>query len=437
MLGNFLFCDSRQKAVELKNKLAKRAADDNNKIESSVLAIISKVKKLGDEALISYTREFDCPNFSKEMLLVSPNEITAAQKNVSPDFLETVHEAADNIRRFHLRQKEKSWIDTQENGTVLGQLVRPVERVGLYVPGGKGGTTPLISSLLMTAIPAQVAGVNEITVCSPPRQNGEISPYILAAAGMLGISTIYRLGGAWAIAALALGTQTISSVDVIAGPGNLFVATAKRLLAGTVGIDMLAGPSEIAIIADQSANPSWLAADLLSQAEHDPYASSILISDSPEILDATAKELIQQLKTLPRAELAKKSLQDWGFLVKVPTISHALKLTNLLAPEHLELCLAEPWNFVGQVKNAGAVFLGHFSPEPIGDYFAGPNHVLPTLGNARFASALGVSTFCKKTNLISTNADFLQTFGTKIAGFARLESLEAHARSIETRLQNN
>ncbi len=436
MLGNFLFCNSAELALEFKNKLAKRATNAGDQIESSVLAIIKKVQELGDDALVSYTREFDCPNFSKSMLAVSKDEIAAAQKTVSPDFLKTIHEAANNIRRFHLRQKENSWIDTQKNGTVLGQLVTPVERVGLYVPGGKGGTTPLISSLLMTAIPAQVAGVNDIAVCSPPQQNGKISPYILAAAGMLGITKIYRLGGAWAIAALAHGTKTVSPVDVIAGPGNLFVATAKRLLSGTVGIDILAGPSEIAIIADSSASPSWLAADLLSQAEHDPHASSILISDSQEILDKTAKELTLQLETLPRAELAKKSLQDWGFLVKVPTIEDGLKLTNLLAPEHLELCLANPWDFVGQVKNAGAVFLGHFSPEPVGDYFAGPNHVLPTLGNARFASALGVSTFCKKTSLIGVSADFLHIFGEKIATFARLESLEAHARSIESRLQH-
>ncbi len=428
-------CKNDAAAQKLKNWLQGRSTSFGDETQRKVQDIIATVRQNQDEALVDYTRRFDCPDFTADMLTVSQQEIRAAKEMVGTDFFSVLSEAAQNIRDFHQRQKTGSWIEPAQNGTVLGQLVRPVQRAGLYVPGGKGGTTPLVSSLLMTAIPAQVAGVKHIAVTTPPQKNGQVSPYILAAADMLGIETVYRLGSAWAIAALAIGTRRVAPVDVIAGPGNLFVATAKRLLMGEVGIDMIAGPSEIAIIADKTANPTWLAADMLSQAEHDPHASALLVSDSPDILERTKTELTRQLADLPRAELAAKSLQDWGALIEVPSIMAGLELTNLLAPEHLELCVKNPWDFIADVKNAGAVFLGHFAPEAVGDYFAGPNHVLPTLGNARFSSALGVETFCKKTSLLSTNADYIRAHGHKIAKIARLEALEAHARSIETRTQ--
>ncbi len=431
----YFLCDNDASARELKTWLASRSTSAGDETQRKVQDIINNVRQQRDQALVDYTRRYDCPEFNASMLTVSAREIKAASASVAPDFFSILSEAAKNIRDFHQRQKTGSWIEPATNGTVLGQLVTPIQRVGLYVPGGRGGTTPLISSLLMTAIPAQVAGVEHIAIASPPQKNGQISPYILAAADMLGIETVYRLGSAWAIAALAIGTQSVAPVDVIAGPGNLFVATAKRLVMGEVGIDMIAGPSEIAILADAGANPVWLAADMLSQAEHDPHASALLITDSRDILDKTQKELERQLESLPRAELAEKSLRDWGALIEVPSIPAGLELTNLLAPEHLQLCVENAWDFICGVKNAGAVFLGHFAPEAVGDYFAGPNHVLPTLGGARFSSALGVETFVKKTSLISTNADYIRAHGQKIAKMARLEALEAHARSIETRTQ--
>ncbi|PIE69648.1 MAG: histidinol dehydrogenase, partial [Deltaproteobacteria bacterium] len=411
-------CNSGADAQKLKTWLASRSTSAGDETQRKVQAILDNVRQQRDQALVDYTRQYDCPDFHADMLTVSTWEIKAARASVAPDFFSILSEAAKNIRDFHQRQKTGSWIEPAANGTVLGQLVTPVQRAGLYVPGGRGGTTPLISSLLMTAIPAQVAGVEHIAIASPPQKNGQISPYILAAADMLGIETVYRLGSAWAIAALAIGTQSVAPVDVIAGPGNLFVATAKRLVMGEVGIDMIAGPSEIAILADASANPIWLAADMLSQAEHDPHASALLITDSRNILDQTKKELERQLESLPRAELAGKSLQDWGALIEVPSIPAGLELTNLLAPEHLQLCVENAWDFICGVKNAGAIFLGHFTPEAVGDYFAGPNHVLPTLGGARFSSALGVETFVKKTSLISTNADYIHAHGHKIAKMA-------------------
>ena len=287
----------------------------------------------------------------------------------------------------------------------------------------------------MNAIPAQVAGVKTICVVSPPRKDGTLNPYILATAAILGLEHIYMCGSAWAIAALAYGTATIPRVDVIAGPGNIFVTTAKRLLVGQVGIDMIAGPSEIAILADSTANPRWLAADMLSQAEHDPLASSILISPDAALLDAVQKELEVQLPALPRNEIAAKAITDWSALIHVPSLETGMELINLLAPEHFELSVADPWAWVGAVRNAGAVFMGHSTPEPVGDYFAGPNHVLPTLSTARFSSALSVDTFCKKTSLICTDQGYINSHGSKVARLARLEGLEAHARSVEQRME--
>ena len=414
-------------------KKLKGRENPDQAVESRVRDILAQVADKGDQALTEFTQRFDCPNFAASMLRVPAEDIVRAREQVEASDLAILSEAAANIRSFHESQKEKSWWTTREDGTILGQLVRPVDSVGLYVPGGQGGETPLISSLLMNAIPAQVAGVDRIVAVSPPRKDGSLNPYILAAASLLGIDEIYRVGSAWAIAALAYGTQTISPVDVLAGPGNIYVTTAKRLLVGQVGIDMIAGPSEIVILADQSAPAAWLAADLLSQAEHDPLAASILVTDSPELGQSVLAELEIQLERLPRSEIARKALADWGAVVTVPSLKLGIELVNKLAPEHLELAVADAWSILGDIRHAGAIFLGSGCPEPVGDYFAGPNHVLPTMGNARFSSALSVETFTKKSSLIAAPPAYARRHGAKIARLARLEGLEAHARSVECR----
>jgi histidinol dehydrogenase len=414
--------------------LSKRDAGEDN-VEPLVRDILAQVRERGDEAVAEYTRRFDCPEMTAANLRVPEKDIAQALELIPATDADIIREAAANIRDFHQRQKQNSWLTTPAPGTTLGQLVLPVDRAGLYVPGGQGGETPLISSLLMNAIPAQVAGVKTICVVSPPRKDGTLNPYILATAAILGIETVFMCGSAWAIAALAYGTQTIPRVDVIAGPGNIFVTTAKRLLVGQVGIDMIAGPSEIAILADSTANPAWLAADMLSQAEHDPLASSILVSPDGKLLEKVKNELCRQLPALPRQKITSASLADWSALIHVPDLDTGMELINRLAPEHFELSVSDPWALVGAVRNAGAVFMGHSTPEPVGDYFAGPNHVLPTLSTARFSSALSVDTFCKKTSLICTDQTYINAHGSKVARLARLEGLEAHARSVEHRLE--
>jgi histidinol dehydrogenase len=430
----FISYISSQHWTEISSWLSRRDAAEQN-VEPLVRDILTQVRTRGDEAVLEYTRRFDCPDLPTDRLAVPPDAFATALDLIPSSDRDIITEAAANIRDFHQRQKQNSWLTTPCPGTTLGQLVLPVDRAGLYVPGGQGGETPLISSLLMNAIPAQVAGVPEICVVSPPRKDGTLNPYILATAAILGLSRVFLCGSAWAVAALAYGTATIPRVDVIAGPGNIFVTTAKRLLVGQVGIDMIAGPSEIAILADSSAKPQWLAADMLSQAEHDPLASSLLISPDQALLDAVRAELNQQLSVLPRSEIARKALLDWSALIHVPSLAEGMDLINRLAPEHFELCVTDPWAWVGAVRNAGAVFMGHTTPEPVGDYFAGPNHVLPTLSTARFSSALSVDTFCKKTSLISTDHLYITTHGAKVARLARLEGLEAHARSVEHRLE--
>ncbi|GFK94538.1 Histidinol dehydrogenase [Fundidesulfovibrio magnetotacticus] len=407
--------------------------DPGQDVEARVRDILAYVQAQGDEALADFNRRFDCPSFAASMLRVPEAEIQAAESLVIGSDLAIIREAAANIRAFHERQKQNSWWTTGPDGVILGQMVRPVDSVGLYVPGGQGGETPLISSLLMNAIPAQVAGVERIAAISPPRADGTLNPYILAAAAILGIREVYRVGSAWGIAALAFGTRTIPSVDVIAGPGNMYVTTAKRLLVGQVGIDMIAGPSEIVILADKSAPAAWLAADMLSQAEHDPLAASILVTDSPAQADAVLAALRDQLERLPRAEIARRSLAQWGAVVVAPDMDEALAAVNRLAPEHLELAVEDGWGILGRIRHAGAIFLGAGCPEPVGDYFAGPNHVLPTMGNARFSSALSVETFIKKSSLIAAPPSYARRHGAKIARLARLEGLEAHARSVECR----
>ena len=388
----------------------------------------------GDEALVDFTRRFDCPDFAPP-LRVSEQEIARAAASVSVESREQISGAAANIRAFHEAQLEKSWFLTRPDGSILGQRVLPVDAVGLYVPGGQGGNTPLVSSLLMNAIPAQVAGVPRLAVCTPPRKDGSVNPHILAAAHLLDIDEVYRVGGAWSIAALAYGTQSLPPVDVIAGPGNIYVTTAKRLVQGTVGIDMIAGPSEVLVLADDSANPEWLAADMLSQAEHDALASAICITDNEALAHAVIAELERQSATLPRADIVRKSLADWSAVVLVPDMDAAIALANRVAPEHLEVLMREPWSVLPRIRHAGAVFLGPYAPEPLGDYFAGPNHVLPTLGTARFSSALSVQTFCKRTSIIAASPAFAAANADAVARLARMEQLEAHARSMECRKQ--
>ena len=415
----------------LLNMLARRHNPDL-KVEQDVTAILDAVRRDGDAALVSHTRRFDCPDFAPPLRL-SPQTIRAAVTTVRPDDMDALREAADNIRAFHQAQKQESWFLTRPDGTLLGQKTDPVDRAGLYVPGGLGGNTPLISTLLMTALPAQVAGVGSLAVVTPPRKDGTVNPYILAAAHLLGIDEVYRVGGAWAVAALAFGTESIPAVDVIAGPGNIWVTTAKRLVQGQVGIDMLAGPSEVLILADSTANPAWIAADMLSQAEHDSLASALCLTTDPALADRVLAELSAQCALLPRAELAEKALDDWGAVAVVPHMDDALALANRIAPEHLELMTGDPWSLLPHIRHAGAVFMGHHTPEALGDYFAGPNHVLPTLGTARFSSALSVQTFTKRTSVIAASPEFSARACASVARLARLEALEAHARSMESR----
>ena len=423
---------ARKDWADIANWLEQRK-DPDTKVDGIVRDILADVKNRGDEAIAEYTRKFDCKDFVAGMIRVPVEAIHAALKEIPSTDTAILKEAIERIRTFHDNQKEKSWWTTAEDGTILGQMVRPIDRVGLYVPGGQGGETPLISSLIMNAVPAQVAGVPSMAVTSPPRSDGTLNPYILATAALLELDEVYLAGSAWAIAALAYGTKTIAPCDMLAGPGNIFVATAKSQLIGHVGIDMVAGPSEIVILADKSANPTWLAADMLSQAEHDPLAASLLVTPDNKLAAAVKEELATQCAALPRGEIAAKSLEDWGAVITVPDLATGTELINLLAAEHLELAVDDPWALLGNIRHAGAIFMGHNSPEPVGDYFAGPNHVLPTLRTVRFSSALSVQNFCKKSSVIATSPGYVAEHGDKIARLARLEGLEAHARSIEYR----
>ena len=410
--------------------------DEAHKIETTVRDILRNVQDNSLEAVVAYTRQYDCPEFLPEMFAIQPEALREASGRIPDVDREIIRKAADRIRTFHAAQKEKNWFSTDEYGVMLGQVVTPLDRVGLYVPGGKGGETPLISSMLMNVIPAQVAGVREIAVVSPPGTDGTVNPYILAAAYELGIVEVYACGSAWGIAALAYGAGPLAPVDLVAGPGNIWVTTAKKLLLGKVGIDMLAGPSEICVIADETARPEWVAADMLSQAEHDPLASAVCITTDPAVAEAVLAELAVQVRSLPREDIATKSLEDWGAMVIVPDLATAAALANKLAPEHLELALADPWRVAGMVRHAGAVFLGNYAAESVGDYFAGPNHVLPTMGTARFSSGLSVATFCKKSNIIQISESFTREHAGSIARLARLEGLEGHARAVEVRLKH-
>ncbi len=421
-------------------RLAGRLAadgEDTAKTDAAVRDILRNVRERGLEAVVEYTRAFDCPTYTPDMFAVPPERLREAAEGIPAPNWGVIREAARRIRAFHEAQREKNWFITDPYGAVLGQVVNPLDRVGLYVPGGKGGETPLVSSLLMNAIPAQVAGVDEIAVVSPPGPDGSLNAHILATAHELGIAEVYACGSAWAVAALAYGADSLVPVDLVAGPGNIWVTTAKKLLLGKVGIDMLAGPSEICVIADTTANPAWVAADMLSQAEHDPLASAVCITTEPAFAEAVLEELARQMETLPRADIAAASLASWGAVILVPDYGTAVQVANRIAPEHLELAVRDPWALGSGIRHAGAVFIGHYAAESVGDYFAGPNHVLPTMGTARFSSGLSVATICKRSIVIRVNEYFTSEHAASIARLARLEGLEAHARAVEARLQGN
>jgi histidinol dehydrogenase len=399
----------------------------------AVEAYIGDVKIRGDQALAEYTNRFDSPHVTPDTLKVTKEEIEKAKGLVDPDFLRALDRAVNQLETFHSRQRQNSWIDTPRDGVMVGQMIRPVDAAGIYAPGAKGGKTPLVSSVLMGGIPAKVAGVQSRLLMTPPMADGTINPYMLVAADRVGITSIFKAGSAWAIAALAFGTATVPKVDVIVGPGNIYVTLAKKIVSGTVGIDMIAGPSEILIIADKGANPDYLAADLLSQAEHDPMASAILVTDSMEIANATSKALDVQIKALSRQEIAQSSIDDFGAIMVVPDMDTAIALANRLAPEHLELMIDNPFEQVGKIRNAGAVFLGPYTPEPMGDYIAGPNHVLPTAGTARFSSALSVDNFTKKMSLINYSKEAFDQEAEDVMVLAKIEGLDAHANSVRVR----
>lgn len=428
--------DGRKKSTEwIKDNLNRPAQLEAEKEREVVLSILKAVQKDGDTALLQFTREFDKVELSEpKNLKVSEAEIQKAYDGMDSKLISILEKAAERILHYHEKQKQESWLSFDEEGIVLGQKVTPMERVGVYVPGGKAAYP---SSVLMNVIPAKIAGVKEIIMVSPPGMNGDIHPSILAAAKTAGVNQIYRAGGAQAVAAMAYGTETIPKVDKIVGPGNIYVALAKKEVYGHVDIDMIAGPSEILVIADESADPSYIAADLMSQAEHDAMASSILISDSGELIYAVMQELKEQVEKLTLKDRIRSSLKDYGACILVDSIGEAIELSNAIAPEHLELAVENPMDKLGQIKHAGAVFLGHYSPEPVGDYMAGPNHVLPTGGTARFFSPLGVGDFVKKSSIISFGKGALKEIYEDTADFARMEGLTAHANAMKVRFEKD
>lgn len=409
-------------------KLRVRASSVNDEVTASVTEIIRNVRDRGDEAVREYTVRFD--GQAPDCFEVDREEINDALTEADPDYVNALLNAVANITDFHTRQKQQSFIDARENGVIMGQRIRGLKRVGLYVPGG---TAAYPSSVLMNAIPAKIAGVGEIVMVTPPLKNGKANPDILVAAALCGVDRVFLLGGAQAVAALAYGTESVPKVDKIVGPGNIFVATAKRLLFGEVDIDMIAGPSEILILADETANSSYLAADLMSQAEHDRLASAILVTTSEQVARETIKELAEQVQTLTRKEIIEESLQNYSAVFVCDTVEQAVDMANDLAPEHLEVMMKDPMQYIGRLDNAGSVFLGQYSPEPLGDYYAGPNHVLPTSGTARFFSPLGVDAFIKKSSYICYTEQALRDAKDDIILLAEKERLTAHANSIRVR----
>lgn len=411
-------------------QLKARSGEIDRTVTAAVQEILGAVKEYGDTAVREYTMKFD--GSVPENAEVPREVLDASIEQCDSEFVYALYKAADNIRDFHTRQKQQSWLDAQENGVILGQRIRGLHRVGIYVPGG---TAAYPSSVLMNAIPAKIAGVEEIIMVTPPRKDGTANPDILAAAKIAGVDRVFLMGGAQAVAALAYGTETVPQVDKIVGPGNIFVATAKKLLFGTVDIDMIAGPSEILIVADESADPKFLAADLMSQAEHDKLASAILLTTSAAVADKTAEELERQMQTLSRREIIEQSVNDFGAIIVCTDLDEAIDFANELAPEHLEMAVKNPMEYIGRVDNAGSVFLGHYAPEPLGDYFAGPNHVLPTGGTARFFSPLSVDSFVKKSSFIYYTEEALCEAKDDIVKLAETEGLTAHANSVKVRFE--
>ena len=404
------------------------------KCQEIVTDILNHVRNRGDEALLEYSRKFDCPDLSLATMKVTGAEMDKAYDLVDADVLGSIRFAKERILEFHEREKEDSWMMTRPDGTITGRMVQPVASAGLYVPGGQGGRTPLVSSVLMNGIPAAIAGVKKRVMVTPPSEDGSLNSALLVAAQEIGITEIYKIGSGWAIAALAFGTATVPRVDVIVGPGNQFVAEAKRQIMGRVRIDMIAGPSEVLIVTDDNAIPAHCAADMLAQAEHDPQALSILLTTSEQVAHDTVAELEHQLPLLSRGEIARTSLDDRGVIVVCDSVEQAIGFANEIAIEHLELMVAEPFLYLGKIEHAGAIFLGDYSPEACGDYVAGPNHVLPTMGTARISSALGVETFLKKSSVIAYSKEAFMKDAEHIQRLANLEGLSAHARSIAVRL---
>ena len=417
-------------AREYVKLLKERNSEAGRKVESAVAEILANVRADGDKAVRMYADRFD--GGAPETLELPRAQVEALAAKADPLFVESLKRAAENIRDFHQRQKQQSWLTTRENGVLMGQRIRGLARVGLYVPGG---TAAYPSSVLMNAIPAKIAGVGEIVMTTPVKA-GKANPDIMAAALVAGVDRVFQVGGAHAVAALAYGTESVPKVDKIVGPGNIFVATAKKQLYGVVDIDMIAGPSEILIVADESANPKFLAADLMSQAEHDRMASAILITPSRDIAQRTVEELYRQMKTLSRRDIIQESLDRFGGVIVCENMEEAVDFANELAPEHLEICVDNPFEYIGRLDNAGSVFLGHYSPEPLGDYFAGPNHVLPTGGTARFFSPLSVDDFIKKSSFIYYPRQELERAASDIIRLAETEELTAHANSIRVRVED-
>ncbi|XCN72281.1 MAG: histidinol dehydrogenase [Candidatus Electrothrix aestuarii] len=415
--------------------LRDRFALADNKCAQTVSDILEQVRSRGDEAVLEYTRRFDAPELNLDAFKVSEEEFAEAAEAVDEDFMATLSFAAERIRLFHEREMEESWMLTRDDGTITGRLVRPVDSAGLYVPGGQGGSTPLVSSVLMNAIPAGIAGVQQRVMMTPPNKEGKIAPALLMAAKEVGITEVYKAGSAWAIAALAFGTESVPAVDVIVGPGNQFVTEAKRQVMGRVRIDMIAGPSEVLIVADHAANPAYIAADMLAQAEHDPVALALLLTTETSVAEAVKGELEKQLPNLTREDIARTSLQQRGLILVVENVEQGIDLANEIAIEHLELQVEEPWQWLPMIKHAGAIFLGAHTPEAAGDYVAGPNHVLPTMGTARISSALGVETFLKKSSIISYSRQALLNDADHIQRLAKLEGLSAHANSVAVRVK--
>lgn len=417
---------------DILSNLLKRSPNSYGEYEGRVSTIIDDIKSRRDEAVFEYTKKFDGYDLNADNIIVTEDEIKAAYEEIDAGLVEIIRKALVNIRNYHAKQKRNSWFDATPDGTILGQKITPLARVGVYVPGGKAAYP---SSVLMNVVPAKVAGVDEIIMCTPPGKDGKIYCGTLVAAKEAGVDVIYKVGGAQAIAAMAYGTESVPKVDKIVGPGNIYVALAKKAVYGQVGIDSIAGPSEIMVLADESANPRFVAADLLSQAEHDELASAILVTTSRELAEKVSEETEGFLRELSRRQIIEKSLENYGYILLAKDMDEAVAVVNEIASEHLELVTKDPFQTMTKIRNAGAIFLGEYSSEPLGDYFAGPNHVLPTNGTAKFFSPLEVDDFIKKSSIISYSREALGAIHTDIEKFARAEGLTAHANSIKVRFE--